>query len=695
MPNTLGSACALERKSSLAEGRAATRVLGALVGAKGSAVTPLLGAAALLAAAALQAPAPVTLVGLALTLVAGALGALYLRDEGSFYLALSVLSRCLLLKRASRRLKALAVGVPPPRYEAEFVQLDTAVTASGHTLRATLVRPRGVAGALPVVLLRTPYGRRAEFGQTVLAEQGFAVLVQDTRGRFGSDGQFVPVQTEIEDGAATIAWLKEQPFYDGRLAVYGISYLGFTAWASVGGALGGEIGACVPVVSQSRVRSAVFLPGGAVGLELVCLWLYLVLRLLSSAQRPLGFLRAALGGFLRGLPHAAMRRLPMRGLDELLTGGPAPFFQDALRHPAEDGAFWRSADVLCDISSAGGRGALPKTHILSGWHDFFLAGALEDYARCRAAGGEPMLTVADMAHWDLLTPRRQRLMYACLLDCLRRSLGTTRATSPGGSRGAAQGAEAPTPTKSATPSATRAAPRCAMDFVARRDAPVAVQLQNDGAWLFLEDWPPPGVRHRTLYLDGAAGGRRLAWAPPPAPSSASYVYDAARPTPARGGPSFSLLNSGARPQAAIERRGDVLVFSTAPMECAIRVVGAVAFEADVSGSGASSFDVVARLCVVRGGVSRNVCEGLSRVPGGAAARRVRVDLGATACAFGEGDVLRVHVCSAAHPRWMRNVGVHRLEDLADATLPEGGLRVRVTVALGGAAPAVLRLPVLA
>ena len=67
-----------------------------------------------------------------------------------------------------------------------------------------------------------------------LAERGYAVLFQDTRGRFGSDGDFVPVEHEKEDGAATVRWVRSQPWCDGRIGVFGPSYLGFTTWAMIG-----------------------------------------------------------------------------------------------------------------------------------------------------------------------------------------------------------------------------------------------------------------------------------------------------------------------------------------------------------------------------------------------------------------------------------------------------------------------------
>ena len=150
----------------------------------------------------------------------------------------------------SRRARAMAYGLPPPAHSVAQRDLNTCAVGPGgrDILRATLMYPKDQPdGPWPVVLMRTPYGRHVDFGQATLAERGYAVLIQDTRGRFGSDGQFVPVQvrgvttrspligpspqsspsssplspslyhmnhtqTEREDGAATIAWLKEQPW---------------------------------------------------------------------------------------------------------------------------------------------------------------------------------------------------------------------------------------------------------------------------------------------------------------------------------------------------------------------------------------------------------------------------------------------------------------------------------------------------
>src|SRR5580698_1234106 len=95
-------------------------------------------------------------------------------------------------------------------------------------------RPAGPDRPLPVVLIRSPYGRTgftAALFVWPLARRGFQVFVQSTRGTFGSGGQFRPFMTEQEDGLATVAWLRDQPWCDGQVSMTGASYLGHAQWA--------------------------------------------------------------------------------------------------------------------------------------------------------------------------------------------------------------------------------------------------------------------------------------------------------------------------------------------------------------------------------------------------------------------------------------------------------------------------------
>ncbi len=92
-------------------------------------------------------------------------------------------------------------------------------------------RPRSPAGTL---LVRGPYGRGLPFAAlfgAVYAARGYHVVIQSVRGTFGSGGDFDPFVNEVDDGADTVAWLRDQPWFTGTFATIGLSYLGFTQWA--------------------------------------------------------------------------------------------------------------------------------------------------------------------------------------------------------------------------------------------------------------------------------------------------------------------------------------------------------------------------------------------------------------------------------------------------------------------------------
>jgi len=229
-----------------------------------------------------------------------------------------------------RRCLARALRLGPPRFKVDVTVVDTCtVNAGQNLLRGTLWLPSGrhAQGPFPAVVIRSPYGaqsKHADWGNIVLAERGYAVLLQDTRGRFGSDGTFVPVEHEREDGKDTVRWVRAQPWCDGRVAVFGPSYLGLTAWACVGACEPGEIQAHVPVITQAVVRSAVFSKGGAIALELLVLWFYLIEVITHRNPLRLGL---ALYRDWRDhrLSKAAMHE-PLGELDTLLFGRTWDFF---------------------------------------------------------------------------------------------------------------------------------------------------------------------------------------------------------------------------------------------------------------------------------------------------------------------------------------------------------------------------------
>ncbi|KAJ1463260.1 X-Pro dipeptidyl-peptidase-domain-containing protein [Pelagophyceae sp. CCMP2097] len=635
-------------------------------------------------------------------------------DDAAAWLALACAARLLRLRSLARRLVARCYGLGPPTHAFDVVpDAATARTVSGDVLRATVLLPRDAAGQQrrwPTVLLRTPYGRDdGEFGQTLLAERGFAVIIQDTRGRFGSKGQFVPVAHELDDGAATVAWAKRQSWC-GELGVYGVSYLGFTAWACVGGANGGDVACAVIVASCSSVRAAVFSRDGAFALELVALWLALVLRLLPdlaalrSALQPKGGLARQLltkpGDYASGArrafcdyfaslsvlwwSRALLKRTPLRDLDVAVGGRRLAFVSDALNDPDEDGAFWREANVLCAVGSA----KLPPTHLITGWHDIFARGAFEDWAAMEAQGGSHSLTVFDGAHFDLLKPRVARVAMKALLETMTKHLKADPAPSKGvrvqmassALRGglavfsAAAWRKLFRPRRKAVDE-WRTLNRWCVDrrLVALRLTPLRT-LEWSGD--FLEaDFGDGGLTPKRstklwkrfpsasdiddlpLWVDEDDAVEAQAFV--------SYIYSAADATPASGGCGFHFFNAGQRDQRTVERRGDVAVFSTAPLNAAFEMLGTGKLRVGIALDDleVESIDVVARLCVVsRTGKSTNLAEGLTRLTrdGLAADRRanrvhdVVVHLSATGARLEAGERLRLQICSSAAPRWMHN-----------------------------------------
>jgi putative CocE/NonD family hydrolase len=125
----------------------------------------------------------------------------------------------------------------------------------GVELLADRWAPRTGGESLPVALIRTPYGRSGMMGALLalpLAERGFQVLIQSTRGTFRSGGVFEPLQREREDGLTTVDWVVAQPWFGGSIVLVGSSYLGYVQWA-IADSVPPEVKAMIPHVTESAL----------------------------------------------------------------------------------------------------------------------------------------------------------------------------------------------------------------------------------------------------------------------------------------------------------------------------------------------------------------------------------------------------------------------------------------------------------
>jgi putative CocE/NonD family hydrolase len=471
----------------------------------------------------------------------------------------------------------------------------------GAVLLANRWAPKSGGDGLPTALIRVPYGRSGMAADPMarpLAERGFQVVIQSTRGTFGSDGPFDPLRREREDGIDTLDWVIKQPWFGESMILYGASYLGFVQWA-LAGAVPPQVKAMIPAVSESALTLD-FLRADGFALETPFVWGVQV----AGQERRFAMPRALLQG---KKVQRALRTLPLNQADSAAMGHRDDYIQNILAHDA-DAPFWqaldhrhRVADVHVPVSSVGG------------WYDIFLPGQLRDYRVLQDAGRSPIrLTVGPWSHISM-------------------GVGQTAAAEALGFGLALARGEKP----------------------AER-APVRLFVMGAEEWRDFPSWPPPGYEPQRLHL--LPGGGLSAEAPADSAPD-GYRYDPADPTPALGGVRMAFgVKSGRVDNASLETRSDVLTYTTPVLDTEVEVVGEASAEIFFRSS-LPYADVFVRLCDVdAGGRSTNVCDGLIRLDGADRTVKAEVRLWPTGYRFRRGHRIRVQVSSGAFPRYNRNPG---------------------------------------
>ena len=513
-------------------------------------------------------------------------------------------------------------GLPPATARRIAIHEDLAVPMrDGVVLRADRYVPDGDERA-PVVLVRTPYGRKGMwwrlFGRP-LAARGYQMVLQSCRGTEGSGGDFAPLH-ERDDGLDTVRWLRAQPWYGGRFATMGPSYLGHTQWALVDAAAD-ELAAMAPIVSSSRFARSLFV-GGALASQQWLEWSALV-----TAQRDLGYgIRPIL--WLRAVGSRrvarALRHLPLGDIDRLATGHTLPWWQTWLAHPEPDDEYWRRFDHSRNVSKV-----TAPVLMVTGWYDLFLPWQLADWDALDHQGNAQRLIVGPWKHLDP----------ALLSHYVRETLAWFD-THVLGRTGRLRG------------------------------GPVRYYVTGADQWRDAPTWPPPGVAGQSWHLQAGGG---LSPVVPHASAPSRFRYDPSDPTPVLGGP--TARRKPRVRQDPVEARSDVLVFTTTPLAAPLEVTGPVSSTVYLRSS-VRHTDVVVRLCDVDPkGRSTNVCDGITRITPRTTSvdddgvSTVAVDLWPTAHRFQRGHRIRVQIASAAFPRFARNPGTGEPLALATRQVP--------------------------
>ncbi|MER6092277.1 CocE/NonD family hydrolase [Streptomyces bluensis] len=492
--------------------------------------------------------------------------------------------------------------LPPPLTRNLTVQRDLRVPMrDGAVLLADRWVPKSDGDGLPTALIRIPYGRAGMVGGQMarpLAERGFQVLVQSTRGTFGSDGPFDPLRREREDGLDTIDWVTRQSWFGESMILYGLSYLGFVQWA-VADAVPPQVKAMIPIVSESALTLE-FLRADGFSLETPFGWAVQV----AGQERRFAMPRAMLGA---KKVQRALHTMPLNQADTVAIGHRYDYVQNILDHDA-DAPFWQGLDHRHRVADI----HLPVSSV-AGWHDIFLPGQLRDYRVLQDAGRSPLrLTVGPWAHTSMGVGE------AAFGEALGFGLALAKGEEPA------------------------------------EHAPVRLFVMGEEKWRDFPSWPPPGYEPQRFHLQpgGALSPRTPADSPPD-----GYRYDPADPTPAVGGVRMAFgVKSGRVDNTALEARPDVLTYTTPVLDKDVEVVGDVSAEIFFRSS-LPHADVFVRLCDVdTDGRSTNVCDGLTSLTGADETRAARVTLWPTAYRFQRGHSIRVQISSGAFPRYNRNPG---------------------------------------
>jgi len=427
-----------------------------------------------------------------------------------------------------------------PKYTV-IEELDVKVTMrDGIRLSTNIYRP-GVPGKYPVLLRRTPYGNGGAGYQQAyfFAERGYVFVVQDTRGRYESEGIFYPIVNEAADGIDTHAWIVKQPWCDGEIGTFGGSYEGMTQWMP---ALMGSphLVSMFPAVPYTE-NYTVHYQNGAYRLRFFTTWY-------TMMTAPYDF---KLEEFQKKDIDTVNRFLPLLEQDTQV-GWRMPFTRDMLNHPEQDAY---SEPMRFEGKYANVRAAI---YTVVGWYDLFTAQNLKNFMEMRKPSIDPAvrskqkIIVGPWGHgtWGSSTLGDLDFGKEAVIDTQKMMLLWFDSTLKG------------------------------IDTGILKEPPVKIFVMGENVWRFENEWPLKRTIYTKYYFhsgghantnngDGSLGMEVQRDEP-----SDRFVYDPEAPVPSMPDSStFDDFKNYPVDHNRLEGRADILVYSTPPLGRDIEVTG--------------------------------------------------------------------------------------------------------------------------
>ncbi len=521
------------------------------------------------------------------------------------------------------------------------VTMERGVTASmrdGVILRADIYRPKA-DGQFPVLLQRTPYNKSgaATFAFKAAAT-GYVVIIQDVRGRYDSDGDWYTFKHEANDGYDTVEWAAALPYSNGKVGMWGGSYVGATQMLTAIAHPPHLAGIC-PIVTASNYHENWTYQGGAFEQWFNQSWTSGLAQ--DTFDHAVKKNTNALGGAWK-LPLASY---PLFNFSDpasapISTATLAPYFLDWLAHPTYD-QYWKQISIeehFGDIN-------VPVLSIAA-WYDIFQGGSLRNYVGIKAYGGSE-------------AARKGQHLYV------------TIGGHAGGGRKIGEVDFGPAAAEFDENQLTLKWYDYLFKGVQNEfgGKPVKIFVMGSNQWREEDDWPLARAQSAKYFLHSTKNANSLregslSTASPRSETPDHYVYDPSNPVPTIGGPlccDSQHLAPGPRDQRPLESRDDVLIYTTPAFTQDTEVTGPVSLELFAKSSAVDT-DFTAKLVDVGpDGFAQNLTEGIIRAryrdsqekanlmnPG--QVYKFTIDLWSTSNVFLKGHMLRLEISSTNFPR---------------------------------------------
>lgn len=537
--------------------------------------------------------------------------------------------------------------------------------SDGVTLYADVYLP-AAPGRYPTIVSSTPYGVQRDGAHEMFvrfARHGYAVVFFDVRGRYESEGKWEPFRNEAKDGYESVEWAAVQPFSNGKVATYGGSYVGHNQWAAASQAPP-HLVAAFPSLASTNIYANWITMGGAFRLSFNYGWG--VVRMPNRIMLPQYWHTESYMPENLKYDNILMH-LPLREMDIEFEGAPVQHYRDWLKHESYDD-YWK------DISDEERFNKIKvPTQTLGGWFDIFLMGTINGYTGMKKNGATQdardgaRMIIGPWGHGPTQTFGGIDFTPAAMLDMFQFHMRFYDYYL----KGIGTGIE--------------------------NEKPVQLFYMGINKWRGETDWPIPGTRYRELYINsnGAANSVRgngvLSFAEPASAGSDTYTYDPLNPVPTTGGNNCcgTLTLAGPHDQRPVERREDVLVYTSEYLTDTITIAGAVKMKLHAVTDGTDTDWMIKLVDVYPNDYAMPVSEGILRARFRSGPDKMKlltpnqsyeyeIDMTGTANVFLPGHRIRVDITSSNFPQFDRNpntgepLGISSKTRIAKQTIYHGG-----------------------